>query len=278
MVGCLHSVGWRRLALGAVVVLLPGLAWAAKPEAAADPAAETVEMFQAIEQGQLDVTIIPKDSTQARVFIKNLTDRPLSVKLPETFAAVPVLAQFGGGGGFGGGGFGGGGGGYGGGGGGGMQSGGGGFGGGTSGMGSGMGGGGMAGGGGNFFNVAPEQVGKLRTPLVCLEHGKADPSPRGKFQIKPLESVTSKPEVREVCRMLASGNIPQRAAQVAVWHLNNDMSLQELAAKKYEYADGTSSPYFTPQEFQAGVQVVALAKQLVEKAQASEPSRSLSEQ
>ncbi|MHA1567401.1 MAG: hypothetical protein ACTSX7_18985, partial [Alphaproteobacteria bacterium] len=88
-----------------------------------NPDDKTVEMFTAIEQDQIDVKLIPKDSTQCRVMIENKTDQPLNVKLPDAFAGVPVLAQMGGmGGGMGGGG---------------MQ-----------GMGGGMGGGGMGGGGG----------------------------------------------------------------------------------------------------------------------------------
>ena len=52
-----------------------------------------------MEKGQIAVKLIPKDSTQCRVLIENKTDKPLTVKLPETFAGVPVLAQRAGGGG-----------------------------------------------------------------------------------------------------------------------------------------------------------------------------------
>ncbi len=50
----------------------------------AEPA-EVVEMFSAIEDGRIDVGLIPKDSTRARVFIENKTDKPLSVQLPAAF-------------------------------------------------------------------------------------------------------------------------------------------------------------------------------------------------
>ena len=59
-------------------------------------------MFAAIEKGDISVKLIPKDSTESQVLIKNETDKPLNVKLPDAFAGVPVLAQqggFGGGGG-----------------------------------------------------------------------------------------------------------------------------------------------------------------------------------
>ena len=58
-----------------------------------DPNAQTVEMFAAIEKGDIAVKLIPKDSTQCQVLIENKTDKPLNVKLPEAFAGVPVLAQ-----------------------------------------------------------------------------------------------------------------------------------------------------------------------------------------
>jgi hypothetical protein len=63
-----------------------------------NPEHEAVEMFAAAESGQIKVRYIPKDETQGRIMIENLTDKPLNVELPAAFAAVPVLAQFGGGG------------------------------------------------------------------------------------------------------------------------------------------------------------------------------------
>ena len=57
------------------------------------PNAESVDMFAAIEKGDIEVKLIPKDSTECRVTIKNKTKKPLNVKLPEAFAGVPVLGQ-----------------------------------------------------------------------------------------------------------------------------------------------------------------------------------------
>jgi uncharacterized membrane protein YgcG len=212
---------------------------------------QTVEMFAAIEKGDIAVKLIPKDSTQCRVMIENKTDKPLNVKLPEAFAGVPVLAQVN------------------------NPMGGNnnnnqmqGMGGGMGGMGGGgMGGGGMqGGGGGGFFNVAPEKVGQFKVATVCLEHGKAEPKPVA-YQIKPLDSFTTKPGVRELCQALSAGQIGQRAAQAATWHLNNDMSWEQLAAKRLRFANGTSQPYFTQQEIQGGMQVAALALKVAEERQ-----------
>jgi hypothetical protein len=123
----------------------------------------------------------------------------------------------------------------------------------------------MGGGGGGFFNVPPERIGKFKLPAVCLEHGKEEPRAAIPYEIKPIEAFTKKPEIRELCRMLGTGKLDQRAAQVAAWHLNCGMSFQQLAAKKYEYADGSSSPYFTPQQIQAGFQYASMAVKLAEQ-------------
>jgi hypothetical protein len=156
------------------------------------------------------------------VLVKNLTDKPLDVKLPASFASVPVLAQGMMGGGMGGGGMGGGG--MGGGGG---QAGGGGMGGGGMG---GMGGGGMGGGGG-FMRLAPEKMRKVAVETVCLEHGKPDPNPRMAYKMVPLEQFTQDETVRVLCESLGNRQVTQNAAQAAAWHLMDGLTWHELATK-----------------------------------------------
>ena len=210
-----------------------------------DPNATTIDLFDGIADGDIAVKFIPKDSTQARVLIENKTDKPLSIKLPAAFAGVPVLAQAAPGNGnnnnnnnavqpVGGG------------------------------MGGGMGGGGMGMGGG-MFNLPPEKIGQLKVATACLEHGKAEPRAAIPYEIKPIDSVTSNPETKELCRMLGTGQVSQRAAQVAIWHYNNNISWQDLAAKQLRFADGTSQPYFSPQEIRVGMNLGAMAAKLVEQ-------------
>jgi hypothetical protein len=245
---------WRRrcLGVGAALLLLAATAAAAEGRGKIgqyDPQAQTVEMFAGIKQGDIAVKLIPKDSTQCNLLIENKTDKPLNVKLPDVFAGVPVLAQAGAqprarSGGTGG-----------------RST--------TQSVSGGTGGGGM-------FNVPPEKVGQLKLPTVCLEHGKGEPRAAVPYQIEPLEKVTTKPGVRELCQMLGNGRIDQRAAQAAAWHLNGGMSWQELAAKRIRHANGTSEPYFTQAEMQAAMQVAATAlKQADQQKPASGPSGSL---
>jgi hypothetical protein len=259
-----RRIGW--LVLAAMLGLVPAVLWAAKPAGPSQAAPERVELFAAMKQGQIDVKVIPKDSTQVRVLIENKTTRPLSVQLPEAFAAVPVLAQRAGGRGGRGGRSG-------------RNSG-------TSGGNQAMGGGmmgGMGGGmGGGFggFNIAPEQVGQLRAPAVCLEHGKGEPRPRVPYELKPLGEFTSSPQINELCRLLGSGQVDQRVAQAAAWHYSDNMSWEELSAKRIRHANGLTEPYFSPREIQAAMQLAALAEKAAamrEKPKTTENSDSLEE-
>ena len=151
------------------------------------------------------------------------------------------------------------------------------MGGGSQGMGGGMGGMGM----GGMMNIAPEVVADFKVPTVCLEHGKAEPKPKIPYEIKPIAEFTDRADVHELCAMVGSGEINQHAAQAAAWHLNNDMSWQELAAKQLRHANGTRSPYFKPQEIKAGMQMALAAKKRAEEkrkaSESTEKSDSLSE-
>ncbi len=229
-------------------------------------------LFEAMDAGHVDVKIIPKDATQANVLIKNLTEKPLELRLPTAFASVPILAQMGMGGGMGGGGMGGGG--MGGGGGG--QAGGGGMG----GMGGGMGGGGMGGmggGGGGFMRVPPERMKKLAVTMVCLEHGKPDPNPKMAYKMVPLEQFSDDPQIRVLCEALGYGQVTQNTAQAAAWHIMDDMSWQELAAKNRVESKYTGNiRWFSPIELQTAMAVVREAARIAEERQSSQ-SRSNSE-
>ena len=250
-----------------------------------NPQDETVELFSAVEDGKLEVKLIPKDSTRCRVLITNKSDKPLNVSLPAAFAGVPVLAQpgmfqpgmnnafnnqnsgaqqigignqFGNN-----------------------------WGQGNRGnqffnmgrpgnnplpgLGPGM--------GPNFapFNVAPEDVAQLRLTSVCLEHGKPDPRPRMPYQLKPIESVTDKAELQELCRMLGRQELSQRAAQAAAWHLANGMSWEQLAGLKRKIAMGRITElYFTGEELAEGRRAVEAATEAVKPRRKSDKADSLS--
>jgi hypothetical protein len=227
----------RSVWLGVFVAaaLMPTLLKAADHAAkkAPPPDAKEVELFKAMDDGDVDVRVVMKDSKEGVLKIQNKTDQPLNVKLPEAFGTVPILAQ-------------------------------------QNNNVNRNNNAAQANGAGNnnMMNagyIAPEKVAQIPFPAVCLEHGKPEPRASIPYTIKPIEQVTDKPEVIEVCRMLGKGQINQRAAQVAAWHLNNNMSWQQLAAKRVKHANGTSEPYFSPLEIKAGMQVVAMAAKLVQE-------------
>ncbi|MBQ6828519.1 MAG: hypothetical protein IJO46_10950 [Thermoguttaceae bacterium] len=253
---------------------------------AAEPVDESqaVELFQAMEEGLVEVKLVPKNSLESSLSVTNKTNRPIVVDMPSAFAGVPVLAQpgmggFGGGpggfGGPGGGGFGGGAfggddmrGGRNGGRNGGMNSGRGGNSGGNQSIGGGMGGGrmgGMGGGmggrrGGGMFSIAPNKTHKEAVRTVCLEHGKKEPRSTVKYTIVPIDSYTDNKTTQVLCEMLGDKDLDQNAVQVAVWSAENGMTMEELAAKTRQTSrNNPVESYFKPGELQLGAKLLAQA-------------------
>ena len=230
-----------------------------KSETKTAAVAEPVDLFQAVDDKQVDVKFIAKNDHEARILIKNNTKQPVALKLPAAFAGVP-LAQFGGGGGGrGGGGFGGGGRGGGTSGGGGQQSVGG-------GLGGGGGGGIGGGGGGGFFSVPPEETAKIDAEVVCLDHGLRTPNGAAVYKMVPAEEfLEDKPAVVELLNAFGRGELQHQAVQAAAWHLNSDMSWDQLAAKLQGTRRSTvRPPYFTRQEIQAAMAYANEAKRLAD--------------
>lgn len=217
-------------------------AWAESNVAAAS-AKDPVGLFDGMKNGTIEGKVVPLSDHQARIFITNKTDQPLSIKLPDAFAAVP-LAQFGGGGG-----------GRGGGGGGGRsssrsssssgsqnQS-----------SGGGLGGsGGGGGGGGGLFSVPPEKTAEIDAETLCLDHGLRDPSPSVPYKLVPADEHVDRPAVVELLKAFGRGELDHQAAQAAAWHLNNDMSWDELAAQQTGTKRSINRrPYFTAEQLKA---------------------------
>jgi len=214
------------------------------------------DLFAAQAAGHVEVKYIPNDSRSAQVIVTNRTRKPLTLRMPTAFAGVPVLAQLmgmgggGGGAGFGAGGIGGGG-----------QATGGGFG--QQGM-NGMGGGGMGGMGGGAFSLPPQKTRVLRVTTVCLEHGKPEPSPRLSYKLVELETFSSDPRLAAVLEQLGRGELSQKVAQAAAWHLANGLSWERIAAEKIDHAGPVpDEAYFTPAELLAAHRVVEQVTQAV---------------
>jgi len=116
-------------------------------------------------------------------------------------------------------------------------------------------------GGGGAFNIAPEASAKIKLPVVCLEHGKKDPSANVPYEIRPVESFTQDDRVKEVLTMLGEGNLDQRAAQAAAWHFSSGMSWDELANKTIRHlGSSVDERYFSRAELQLALQIANRAE------------------
>ena len=89
----------------------------------------------------------------------------------------------------------------------------GGMGGGMGGMGGGMGG--MGGGGGGFFSIPAEKTVSIPLNSVCLEHGKANPTPRMAYRIAKPSEVSDKPELNELLKLVGQNKVERGTAQAA---------------------------------------------------------------
>ena len=263
-----------RPVLLAALLLGPAVALAAETSPdSVQPKGEVVEIFSGIAEGRIEVRLIPRNSAKCNLLITNKTDKPLTVALPRAFAGVPVLAQAmmplnapparnsgpqrlgvgppGGRGPM-------------------MNP--------MMNVGPGMRGRNAAGAipfGGPMLNIPPEKVARLRAPCVCLDHGKPNPNPRIEYRIQPIESCAVKDGIAEVCAMLGSGQIDQRAAQLAAWHLNNDLSWEKLAGLRRRATLAPQSVY-TRDELLAGRRTADRAVELAQQEKTSAASQTAS--
>jgi hypothetical protein len=215
-------------------------------------AARVPDVLEAETQGLVSVRYIPNDSRSAQIIVTNRSKRPVTLRLPDAFTGTPVLAQMGG-------------------------------------MGMGMGGqqnravfgaqpqqtaggglggqgmngmGGMGGGGGGAFSIPPQKMRVFRVATVCLEHGKPEPSSGYPYRLAALESFSTDAKLAIVMESLGRGELSQKIAQAAAWHLANGMSWEALAAEAIDHAGGDpDEAYFTPDELMAAHRVVELATQ-----------------
>jgi hypothetical protein len=117
-----------------------------------------------------------------------------------------------------------------------------------------------------FMRIAPEKTRKLTARTVCLEHGKPDPNPRIAYRMIPIEEFTANTKVAELCRQLGRGELAQKTAQAAAWHLTNDLSWEKLAS-----LNRLESKYLGNFKF-FGVKDLTLAKEFVKSLSTPTPA------
>jgi hypothetical protein len=218
-----------------------------------------IDLFDGIQAGKLQVRYIPKNVSEAQMWITNKSDAPLSVKVPEAFAAVPVLAQM------------------------------------FPAIGQQRQGQGQAPGQGipgfpgpgmdqmgptapqregatpdkkdkkklpGMLDILPEAVAKMKLETLCLDHGKPDPRAAIPYEVRPIGKVSDKPELPRILEMLGRGEISHKAAQVAAWHLVDGMSWEKLAAL-HERTTAGSIPRYSRQDLDAAKKALAKAAESV---------------
>ncbi len=243
--------------------------------------AEQVELFAALDAGQIEVNIVPRDSARITMQVENLTEGPLLVRLPAAAVAVPVLAQHQQGGFFGrdnnrrG----------------------------NAPQRQGIGFPNNRGGGNPFFNANGNRFGngfqlgvqnirflqgdnpleldqlaaefrrapfdengllsvpagrtiRIRLDSVCLEYGKSEPRPRIAYELRPLETFSDDPILKQVLAMLPYEGVSQREIQIASWHLASDMSWEDLDALRVEHLNGRSERRFETAEIDRAREIV----------------------
>ena len=207
---------------------------------AAAPNSQSVGLFEALAAGQVEAKLILQDETAGRVLLKNKTKQPLTVRLPEAFAGAPVLTQLLGfpnqnanpnG----------------------NRN--------NNGPNQGVGVGPLGGGPAGIFNIEPEKVVKVKVVGVCLEHGKRSPNPHVEYRLLPLDEFTSDAQVIEVVQSLGRGELDQKAAQAAAWHLASGLSWKQLAKKiGVRHIGGQTEPFFTSSQLQRALAAVERAE------------------
>lgn len=233
-----------------------------------DPTLPSLDLFEAIDQGKIETSVVAKSPHEATLYITNTTDDAVQVQMPKAVVAVHVLKQIlGQGPGRGGGPPG--------------QNGGG-----PGGMAQSIGGGmqnmgnnqfGMNNGGGNnlfnnggngfgnipgngIFSVPPEKTVQIGLRTVCLSHGRPNPRPKLTYQLVRLEDYTNDGVLQEALKLFAEGGIDLPTAQAAAWHLTDKLSWETLRAKQIEQWGGLDPvPFFSEDE-------LARAENLVQQA------------
>ena len=207
---------------------------------------DALDLFDAISAEKIDAKLILKDETAGRLVVTNKTRQPLTIRLPEAFAGVPVLAQFN-------------------------------FpnnfpnnnnnsrnsnnsnqsvGGGTNGYGN----------NGGLMSIEPEKAVKIKVVAVCLEHGKREPNQYVAYEIQPLDRYTSDARLTEVVRALGRGDLDQKSAQAAAWHLANGLSWKQLAAKiGVRHIGGRTELFFTTAQLQRAQTAISDASRRAEQ-------------
>lgn len=123
------------------------------------------------------------------------------------------------------------------------------------------------------FSVPAGKAVAVRSPTVCLDYGRREPTPRIPYRLVALDTVSQDPKLAVILGGLANGHVTQKVAQAAAWHLSSGRTWEQLAAEVIDMAGGDPDvPFFSAAELVAAQRVVAIATTVAGKQAAGEPS------
>lgn len=211
------------LAAPAVVASEAGVAQHLSGAEKFNPQVETIRFFEGIRSGKLEVGVTAEGPNLCRFRITNKTAEPLNVIMPAAFAAVPVLAVN-------------------------LQQ--------QQppeggqlppegdqipppedpqklGVGCPYADGSEV----NTYSFVPNRTALLQLRSVCLEHDRPGPTPKHHYEVRPMDEVTGVKGVYEICAMMGRGEIDHHVAQLAAWHLNNQVTWQQIWSQSQHGAE-----------------------------------------
>lgn len=118
------------------------------------------------------------------------------------------------------------------------------------------------------WTLAAREMIQIQVPCFCLEYGKPDPNRRIPYQVVELQDLNDQPAVEELLKRFGQGDLDQRIAQLAAWHVANGVPWQMLAQVKFPRTQGRGASGVTQRE-------LLLAKQLSESLPSYGQQRSL---
>lgn len=224
---------------------------------------EEVEFFDAHENGKIDVRVVAGSYAMMAMRVRNVTRTPLKIKLPKTFAAVPVARMqaqkimqnqgyngnlgdsYG------------------------QNNGG------SQGLGGSLGGpwwgNSLAQGSRNqqagqeqhensrdqsqYLMIAPGRFVQAQIPSFCLEFGKPDPNSRIPYVICRLRDLNDNKAVEELIERFAKQGINQYVAQLAAWHIGNNVPWPVLAKVQFPRSRTSRGHRVTQRELLAAKQL-----------------------
>jgi hypothetical protein len=80
------------------------------------------------------------------------------------------------------------------------------------------------------------------------------------YKLGRADAFSSDPKLAMVLESLGRGELSQKVAQAAAWHISSGITWEKLAAEKIDHAGGVpDEPYFSQAELVAAHRVVEIA-------------------